>query len=222
MTRNAKLILVLVAALLALGTGLDVRAGDKPKELKISVKENRVFKAEKDLVTIKGVIQAVQGEVRLSASDIVYDTKKKFATISGGVELTQSDLVLSATKVSAWFDEERYLLETGVKVTKKEKEAGKGDKLTLAAEQMEYDAKNRAMKATGSVKVGQKNRSATADSVTYRDRESLVILEGNVVVTERDDKAEKDEKTIRGDKITIDLDKDVVEVEGPVEVDFRL
>lgn len=193
-----------------------VEPAAKPKELRISVKENRVFRFEKDQVTIKGSIQLVQGDVQLTASDIQYDTKKKFAILLGGTKLVQEDLTLSGDQFSAWFDEEKYVIETKVRLVKKEKAPEQGDKLVLTADRLEYDSKSRSMLATGNASVQEKDRTASAQRVDYRDKESRVILEGGVVVRDEDD------KTIHGERIVIDLDRDVVEVEGPVEVEFRL
>lgn len=215
MKRAAALALTAALALLPAGGALAEEA-PKPKDLRISVKENRVFKLEKDLVTIKGDIQLTQGEVRLWASDIVYDTKKKTAVLSGGARLAQEDLTLSGEKFSASFDDERYVIEVKVQLVKKEKEPDKGDKLVLTADRLEYDARNRSMVATGNASVKEKDRTAVAARIEYRDRDSRVILEGGVVVKDKDD------KTIRGDRVVIDLDRDAVEVEGPVEVEFRL
>ncbi|MGE5553964.1 MAG: LptA/OstA family protein [Betaproteobacteria bacterium] len=186
------------------------------KELRIFVRENRTFKFGKDLVTIKGTIEVVQGEVRLWAGEIVYDTKKKFATLSGGAKLVQEDLTITGDRFSAWFDEEKYVLETGVRLAKQDKDPNQGDKLVLAADRLDYDSRSRAMTATGNVSLTEQDRVATARRVEYRDKESRVVLEGGVEVTE------KDGKTIRGERIIIDLDRDVVEVEGPVEAEFLL
>ncbi|MDI6869804.1 MAG: LptA/OstA family protein [Bacillota bacterium] len=207
--RTQRAVLALAIALALTGVGLAA-------ELRISVKENRAFKLEKDLVTIKGTIELVQGEVRLWAGEIVYDTKKKFAVLNGGARLAQEDLTLWGDRFSAWFDEEKYLLDTDVTLVKKDKDPEKGDKLVLTADRLEYEAKNRSLIATGNVSLREKQRTATARTVEYRDRESLLILTGEVVIQEEDD------KTIRGETIRIDLDKNVVEVEGPVEANFRL
>ncbi len=208
-----------LALVLALSSGVLAEASapaSTPRELRISVRENRLFKFEQDLVTIRGAIELVQGEVRLWTAEIVYDTKKKSAVLSGGTKLVQDDLTLSGDRFSAWFDEERYVLETGVKLVKKEKDPEKGDKLVLTADRLDYDSKNRSLTATGNVSVTEQERTATARTVEYKDRESRLVLEGGVVIKEKDD------KTIRGERIIIDLDQDVVEVEGPVEADFRL
>lgn len=222
--RRLRRLAALAAALaLAAGTGgpAVVAAGaekekPKPKELKISVKENRVFKFEKDLVTIKGTIQLVQGEVRLWAGEIVYDAKQKFATLAGEPKLVQEDLTLTGEKFSAWFDDEKYVIETGVKLVKPEKDPKQGDKLVVTCDRLEYAAQTKSMVATGNVTVKEKERTATAKTVHYADQESRVVLEGEVVINDKDD------KTIRGEKVAIDLDKDLVEVEGPVEAEFKL
>jgi lipopolysaccharide export system protein LptA len=206
-----------LAAALFLGGQAAAQDAAKPaKELRLSVRENRIFRFEKDLVTIKGLIELVQGEVRLWTGEIVYDTKKKTAVLSGGAKLLQDDLTLSADQFSAAFEEERYAFQSGVKLVKKEKEAEKGDKLVLQADRLDYDAEARSLVATGNVQVKEKKRTATARTVEYRDKESRLVLEGTVVIKEEDD------KTIRGERIIVDLDRDLVEVEGPVEADFRL
>ncbi|HHW14629.1 MAG TPA: LPS export ABC transporter periplasmic protein LptC [Firmicutes bacterium] len=188
----------------------------EPKEVRVSVKENRAFRFAKDVVTIEGTIELAQGDVRLWAGRVVYDTKKKTGELSGDPRLAQEDLTITAAHFSAWFDEEKYTFADGVRLVKKEKESGGGEKLVLTADRVDYNAKDRSLAAAGNVSIRQKERTATARTAEYRDKESRLILAGGVVVKDKED------KTIRGERVLIDLDQDTVEVEGPVEAEFLL
>ncbi|MGE5507695.1 MAG: LptA/OstA family protein [Chitinophagales bacterium] len=223
--KRSTLLLVLVLGLVAgplpaaLAEELAAKPADPPKkasELKVTVKENKLFKFEKDVVTIKGQVEMVKGDVRLSAGDIVYDAKKKFAVIAGGARMVQDDLALSGEKFSAWFDEERYVIETKVSLSKKDATAEKKEKLALTCDRLEYRSGDKTMVATGNVTLKENERVATARKVEYRDKEAKVVLEGDVLIKEKDD------KTIRGERFIIDTDQNVVEAEGPMEIEFKL
>lgn len=202
--------------LLALAAGGAAGAAEKPKEVRVSVKENRSFRFAKDVVTIEGMIELTQGDVRLWAGHLVYDTKKKTGELTGDPRLAQEDLTITAARFSARFDEEEYTFTDGVRLVKKEKEPGGGEKLVLIADRVDYRSEDRSLSAAGNVSIRQKERTATAREAEYRDKESRLVLSGSVVVKDKED------KTIRGERVLIDLDRDTVEVEGPVEAEFLL
>jgi lipopolysaccharide assembly outer membrane protein LptD (OstA) len=188
----------------------------KTSELKITVKENKLFKFEKDVVTIKGQVEMVKGDVKLSAGDIVYDAKQKYAVMAGGAQLVQEDLTMSGGKFSAWFDAEKYVIETKVTLSKRDATPEKKEKLSLVCDRLEYQSTDKIMVATGNVTLKENDRVATAKRVEYRDKEAKVVLEGEVLIKEKDD------KTIRGERVIIDTDQNVVEAQGPMEIEFKL
>lgn len=235
---RAGLVCALLAALGGLAYAQEPAAAPPPKakkKLHLRVLDNKVFKMEKDTVIIKGLIEVVQGETKITASEITYDSKKQFAVLSGGARLEQDDLVLTGDKFSAWFSDDKFQIDGNVRLIKKDKPketkdaAGKGgagkesldkglpDKITLTAGVMEYNTDKKTLVAKGpEVVVQEKERRAVAKEVQYDDKTQRLVLVGDAVVTEKDD------KTLKGQRVNIDIDKNSVEVEGPSEVEFVL
>jgi lipopolysaccharide export system protein LptA len=211
-----------------LAAGNETAAAAKPKKkLRVRVLDNKFFKMEKDTVVIKGLIEVTHGDSKIVASEITYDSKKQFAVLTGGVRLEQDDIVLTGDKFSAWFSDDKFQVDGNVSLTKKDKpkdpkdksSAAKAvpDKIVLSSSTMEYNTEKKSLVAKGDeVVVQEKERRAVAKEVQYDDKTERLVLIGDAVVTEQDD------KILKGSRVSIDINKDTVEVEGPSEVEFVL
>jgi lipopolysaccharide assembly outer membrane protein LptD (OstA) len=214
----------LMLVFLALIVPFTFIAAETKEKVTVTAKDKVTVDLDADVTVFEGNVRISYGDVELMAERAEVK-ERKTAILTGNVKLTQPGLALTGEVFTAYINEKRVVAEGGVVLTKEETRAGEGsaspseretDKVTVMCDKMELSTKTRGFKAEGNVKVARGSSFAKADQATYVESEKVVVLRQNV-------EAEgKNGENIKCGKLVFMTDRDYMEAETEVVVEFEI
>lgn len=157
----------------------------------------KVIWGEERKVLLTGNVVFTQEDTRLTSQRVEWDRKQETAVFPGKLQITTSDAEATSDKGQALFKKRLGVLEGNVvlkyrpKPEKPGAETDKEDPATamrkdtlLTCQKLDYDYKNKISVATGNVVIRQTERTATADKVTFDQKQELLTLVGNIRVVD--------------------------------------
>lgn len=154
-------------------------------------------------ITLSGSLEVTQGKKLAVAEEGTYSRQQKGLLLKGKTRtvLEKGRALLNEKSVS-------NLQNPDVKGILK-------DKTVIQASEIFFSTKTSDARATGSVEVTQKGRTARSDSAYYNDKSELLALTGNVYL-------KKGEDWIACRQVTISVRRETLEAAGVKEARFKL
>lgn len=178
--------------------------------------------------TIKQVtIREVGEDYEMVADRIEYDDRNSIATGTGHLHFSNPDTTIVGDLLVVDFDQKKAVLTGNVKLTSHGKETEektdeelplkeqyRKKKTVVTCDKLEYWYKEKRAVATGNLQFEQGDRHGTARTATYLEIDDVLLLEGDVQVTN------KKGETAKAPQVVIDNKKDTMTADQGVEITF--
>jgi lipopolysaccharide export system protein LptA len=140
---------------------------------------------------LQGFSQNRDKPIKIDAATLEVRDKNKIATFSGNVQVVQGDTTLLSRSLDVYYDQQD----------------ASGKTLTAAQPGPGGSQKIKRLEAKGTVKVMQKDQTATGDLGIFEMATNTVTLSGNVTITQC-------ENVLRGERLTVNLTTGVSHLEA--------
>lgn len=188
--------------------------GEEKKEVFLESAEKISYDSKNEVFTASGNVVIIQGENRIECQELTFDLKANRGSFRGGVRVTRGKTEIRALAMEGDFDAELYVFSGSVELLKTREKEGETSVILWKAENLSYNGKNEEAWSEGKVEITWKEVSLRADRAHYfPEAEERVVLEGNVVITEK-------EREIEVAKAVYILDTETLEAEGITRARF--
>ncbi|MDI3531172.1 MAG: hypothetical protein PWP60_1021 [Candidatus Atribacteria bacterium] len=176
------------------------------------------YDSQKETFLAQGNVVAVEGQNRITCQELVFNLQENTGIFSGQVVVTREKTVIQASRMEGDFDEEIYLF-SGEVLLKKERSNEETTYIIWKASQLSFNGETEEAWSENGAEITWKEISLKADKVFYypedeaTQQEERIVLEGNVLITEK-------EREIQVEKATYYLDSEVLDAEGVIKATF--
>lgn len=210
--------LLLCGVLLLLFAGIAFPQ-DAPKEVTLERAERIAYDSKNEVFTASGNVVVIQGENRIECQELTFNLKDNRGSFQGGVRVTRGKTEIRALAMEGDFDAEVYTFSGGVELRKTREEEGGTSVIVWKAEALAYNGKNDEAWSDGAVEITWKEVTLRANRAHYFPKDEAkgeterVVLEGDVVITEKD-------REIAVARAVYFLDTETLEAEGITRAKF--
>lgn len=189
------------------------------KEVFLESAEKISYDSKNETFTASGNVVVVQGENRIECQELSFDLKRNRGSFRGGVRVTRGKTEIHALAMEGDFDAELYVFSGDVELRKTREKDGETSVILWKAATLSYNGGNEEAWSEGRVEITWKEVVLQADRAHYfpkneaKNEEERVVLEGNVVITEK-------EREIAVAKAVYFLDTETLEAEGITKARF--
>lgn len=155
---------------------------------------------------LQGFSQNRNKPIKIDADSLEVRDKDKVATFSGKVQLVQGDTVLKCKSMVVFYDNDTKTAETKTGETKTPEPKAAETKTAMATGGSGGQQNIRRIEVRGDVVVTQKDQKATSDNGFFDMKANTITLVGNVVISQG-------QNVVRGDRLMVDLTTNVSRVE---------
>lgn len=189
------------------------------KEVILERAEKITYDSKNEAFNASGNVVVIQGENRIECGELSFSLRENRGSFRGGVRVTRGKTEIRALTMEGDFDRELYTFQGDVELRKERESEGEASVILWKAEALFYNGKNEEAWSEGGVEITWKEVLLRADRAHYFPRDEAegegerVVLEGNVVITEK-------EREIQVAQAVYFLDTETLEASGITRARF--
>jgi len=173
------------------------------------------YDAKNKVFELTGNVNIFYSDTKIACDVFRYFEEKKYGKAEGNPRLFNPKVFIKSLFVEVFFDEKQVVAQKNVYVRlKNDNKEKKGEKnwdyFEVYTEKLVYNWQTQNVFIPTKLKIVSKDLYLTANQLVYNDKSKVLILKGDVVGQTKDQK-------IKAQKITYDLDKDKMTIEGNVK-----
>ncbi|MFY9302250.1 LptA/OstA family protein [Candidatus Sordicultor fermentans] len=184
------------------------------KEVILEKAEKIRYDSAGETFVATGGVVAVQGANRIQCQELTFNLKNNKGSFKGEVIVTRDETEIRSSFMEGDFDAEIYLFKEGVELKKERKEeGGETSFIFWKAPLLYYNGNTEEAWGEEGAEIEWKETKIKADQAHYypekeeTGEEERIVLEGNVLITEKD-------REMEVAKAVYYLDTEVLEAEG--------
>jgi lipopolysaccharide export system protein LptA len=189
------------------------------KEVILERAEKITYDSKNEVFNASGNVVIIQGENRIECGELSFSLRENRGSFRGGVRVTRGKTEIRALTMEGDLDRELYTFHEGVELRKERESEGETSVILWKAETLSYNGKNEEAWSEGGVEIAWKEVLLRADRAHYfpkdeaKGEEERMVLEGNVVITEK-------EREIQVAQAVYFLDTEKLEASGITRAKF--
>lgn len=198
--------------LVLLGGALGAQETAPTKKEVLLERADRIrYDSRGETFTASGQVVAIQGENRIQCEELFFNLRENRGTFRGQVVVTRGKTEIRAHNMEGDFDRETYQFQDGVELRKERQEEEGVSFIVWKAPSLFYNGDNEEAWSEGGVEIHWKELTIRADKAHYFPRsgnqEERMVLEGQVLITEKN-------RELQVAKATYYLDSETLDAEG--------